>query len=172
MDDKPADISHLVFVIHGIGQKMETGNIVKRSKECVLLHILTILLISLWGILSVLLAVQQDVIRICLAEDLSHGPLGFKGWTCPEIDIILYDILHEIWQVQIVSDWVLCTLLATKYIQPPRNCLLSAQSIKIGTTSYIVIIHDMNHGLDCHIVSVCLGWERKYLRWKQSISVS
>nr|XP_022308567.1 phospholipase DDHD1-like [Crassostrea virginica] len=33
MDDKPADISHLVFVIHGIGQKMETGNIVKRSKE-------------------------------------------------------------------------------------------------------------------------------------------
>ncbi|XP_056022566.1 phospholipase DDHD1-like isoform X2 [Ostrea edulis] len=33
MDDKPSDISHLVFVIHGIGQKMETGNIVKRSKE-------------------------------------------------------------------------------------------------------------------------------------------
>lgn len=33
MDDKPADISHLVFVIHGIGQKMETGNIVKRAKE-------------------------------------------------------------------------------------------------------------------------------------------
>lgn len=38
MDDKPADISHLVFVIHGIGQKMETGNIVKRSKEYVRLH--------------------------------------------------------------------------------------------------------------------------------------
>ncbi|XP_062596955.1 phospholipase DDHD1-like [Saccostrea cucullata] len=33
MDDKPADISHLIFVIHGIGQKMETGNIVRRAKE-------------------------------------------------------------------------------------------------------------------------------------------
>ncbi|KAJ8308504.1 hypothetical protein KUTeg_013378 [Tegillarca granosa] len=33
MEDKPADISHLVFVIHGIGQKMETGNIVKRCHE-------------------------------------------------------------------------------------------------------------------------------------------
>ena len=29
MDDKPADISHLVFVIHGIGQMMETSSIVK-----------------------------------------------------------------------------------------------------------------------------------------------
>ncbi|KAL5008166.1 hypothetical protein ScPMuIL_013747 [Solemya velum] len=33
MDDKPADIGHLVFVVHGIGQKMDTGNIVKRCKE-------------------------------------------------------------------------------------------------------------------------------------------
>lgn len=38
MDDKPADISHLVFVIHGIGQKMETGNIVKRAKEYIIIY--------------------------------------------------------------------------------------------------------------------------------------
>ncbi|KAK3093034.1 hypothetical protein FSP39_010311 [Pinctada imbricata] len=33
MEDKPQDISHLVFVIHGIGQKMETGNIIRRCTE-------------------------------------------------------------------------------------------------------------------------------------------
>ncbi|ESO83548.1 hypothetical protein LOTGIDRAFT_133288 [Lottia gigantea] len=32
MDDKPPDITHLVFVIHGIGQKMETGSIVRCCK--------------------------------------------------------------------------------------------------------------------------------------------
>ncbi|XP_078592111.1 phospholipase DDHD1-like isoform X2 [Branchiostoma floridae x Branchiostoma japonicum] len=29
MDDKPSDITHLVLVIHGIGQKMDTGRIIK-----------------------------------------------------------------------------------------------------------------------------------------------
>ena len=29
--DKPPDISHIVFVIHGIGQKMDTGRIIKNS---------------------------------------------------------------------------------------------------------------------------------------------
>uniref|UniRef100_A0A2C9K0T3 DDHD domain-containing protein n=1 Tax=Biomphalaria glabrata TaxID=6526 RepID=A0A2C9K0T3_BIOGL len=33
MDDKPPDICHLVFVIHGIGQKMDTGSIVRCTKE-------------------------------------------------------------------------------------------------------------------------------------------
>ncbi|KAK6183516.1 hypothetical protein SNE40_010986 [Patella caerulea] len=33
MDDKPPDITHLVFVIHGIGQKMETGSIVKCCRD-------------------------------------------------------------------------------------------------------------------------------------------
>lgn len=33
MDDKPPDITHLVFVVHGIGQKMDTGNIIRRSNE-------------------------------------------------------------------------------------------------------------------------------------------
>ena len=33
MDDKPTDITHLVFVIHGIGQKMDTGHIVRCSQE-------------------------------------------------------------------------------------------------------------------------------------------
>ncbi|XP_064599828.1 phospholipase DDHD1-like isoform X2 [Liolophura sinensis] len=33
MDDKPADINHLVFVIHGIGQKMDTGSIVRCSND-------------------------------------------------------------------------------------------------------------------------------------------
>ena len=33
MDDKPADINHLVFVVHGIGQKMETGSIIKCCSE-------------------------------------------------------------------------------------------------------------------------------------------
>ncbi|KAB7499157.1 Phospholipase DDHD1, partial [Armadillidium nasatum] len=28
-DDKPPDITHIVFVVHGIGQKMETGRIIK-----------------------------------------------------------------------------------------------------------------------------------------------
>ena len=27
--DKPPDINHIVFVIHGIGQKMERGRIIK-----------------------------------------------------------------------------------------------------------------------------------------------
>lgn len=137
MDDKPADISHLVFVIHGIGQKMETGNIVKRSKEYVRLHSSGHLHKSLRSFECFGSTLRQYYIRFCLAEDFAHGPLGFKRWTCPEIDIIFYNILHEIWQVPIVSNWVpvLCTLLATKYIQSQRNNLLSAQSIKIGTTS-------------------------------------
>ena len=33
MDDKPPDISHLVFVVHGIGQKMETGSIIRSCRE-------------------------------------------------------------------------------------------------------------------------------------------
>ncbi|XP_025104108.1 phospholipase DDHD1-like isoform X1 [Pomacea canaliculata] len=33
MDDKPADITHLVFVIHGIGQKMDSGRIVRCCKD-------------------------------------------------------------------------------------------------------------------------------------------
>ncbi|XP_063426380.1 phospholipase DDHD1-like [Mytilus trossulus] len=33
MDDKPPDITHLVFVVHGIGQKMDTGSIVKSCIE-------------------------------------------------------------------------------------------------------------------------------------------
>ncbi|XP_041353562.1 phospholipase DDHD1-like [Gigantopelta aegis] len=33
MDDKPLDITHLVFVVHGIGQKMDTGAIVKCCKD-------------------------------------------------------------------------------------------------------------------------------------------
>ncbi|CAC5358178.1 DDHD1 [Mytilus coruscus] len=33
MDDKPPDITHLIFVVHGIGQKMDTGSIVKSCIE-------------------------------------------------------------------------------------------------------------------------------------------
>ena len=33
MDDKPPDITHLLFVVHGIGQKMETGSIIKSCRE-------------------------------------------------------------------------------------------------------------------------------------------
>ncbi|XP_076442138.1 phospholipase DDHD1-like isoform X2 [Babylonia areolata] len=33
MDDKPPDITHLVFVIHGIGQKMDSGAIVRCVKD-------------------------------------------------------------------------------------------------------------------------------------------
>ncbi|XP_052058815.1 phospholipase DDHD1-like isoform X2 [Mytilus californianus] len=33
MDDKPSDITHLIFVVHGIGQKMDTGSIVKSCIE-------------------------------------------------------------------------------------------------------------------------------------------
>jgi hypothetical protein len=33
MDDKPTDITHLVFVVHGIGQKMDTGHIVRCCLE-------------------------------------------------------------------------------------------------------------------------------------------
>ncbi|KAK7103636.1 hypothetical protein V1264_018501 [Littorina saxatilis] len=33
MDDKPPDITHLVFVIHGIGQKMDSGSIVRCVKD-------------------------------------------------------------------------------------------------------------------------------------------
>ncbi|KAH3854843.1 phospholipase DDHD1-like [Dreissena polymorpha] len=33
MDDKPTDITHLVFVVHGIGQKMDTGHIVRCCHE-------------------------------------------------------------------------------------------------------------------------------------------
>ncbi|GFN82833.1 phospholipase ddhd1 [Plakobranchus ocellatus] len=33
MDDKPPDVCHLVFVIHGIGQKMDTGSIVRCTKD-------------------------------------------------------------------------------------------------------------------------------------------
>lgn len=48
MDDKPADISHLVFVIHGIGQKMETGNIVKRAKEYIYFYTVVTSLLSVY----------------------------------------------------------------------------------------------------------------------------
>ena len=32
-DDKPPDIFHLVFVVHGIGQLLHMSNIVKSSTE-------------------------------------------------------------------------------------------------------------------------------------------
>ena len=32
-DDKPPDISHLVFVVHGIGQLLHMSNIVKSCAE-------------------------------------------------------------------------------------------------------------------------------------------
>ncbi|KAJ8674260.1 hypothetical protein QAD02_005522 [Eretmocerus hayati] len=38
MDDKPHDIDHLVFVVHGIGQKRDTGKIIRNTtmfRECV-----------------------------------------------------------------------------------------------------------------------------------------
>ncbi|XP_012273270.1 phospholipase DDHD1 [Orussus abietinus] len=38
MDDKPYDIDHLVFVVHGIGQKRDTGKIIRNTtsfRECV-----------------------------------------------------------------------------------------------------------------------------------------
>ncbi|XP_051153542.1 phospholipase DDHD1-like isoform X2 [Leptopilina boulardi] len=38
MDDKPNDIDHLVFVVHGIGQKRDTGKIIRNTaafRECV-----------------------------------------------------------------------------------------------------------------------------------------
>lgn len=31
MDDKPHDIDHLVFVVHGIGQKRDTGKIIRNT---------------------------------------------------------------------------------------------------------------------------------------------
>lgn len=40
MDDKPVDITHLVFVVHGIGQKMDNSAIVKSCQEYVLLLVL------------------------------------------------------------------------------------------------------------------------------------
>ena len=39
MDDKPPEIGHLVFVVHGIGQKMDTGSIVTRCGEYVIVYI-------------------------------------------------------------------------------------------------------------------------------------
>ncbi|KYN08226.1 Phospholipase DDHD1 [Cyphomyrmex costatus] len=38
MEDKPRDIDHLVFVVHGIGQKRDTGKIIRNTtcfRECV-----------------------------------------------------------------------------------------------------------------------------------------
>ncbi|XP_046382398.1 phospholipase DDHD1-like [Ischnura elegans] len=38
LTDRPVDVTHLVFVIHGIGQKMDTGNIIRNTtafRECV-----------------------------------------------------------------------------------------------------------------------------------------
>ncbi|KAG8240300.1 hypothetical protein J437_LFUL014350, partial [Ladona fulva] len=38
LSDRPVDVTHLVFVIHGIGQKMDTGNIIRNStafRDCV-----------------------------------------------------------------------------------------------------------------------------------------
>lgn len=31
MEDKPRDIDHLVFVVHGIGQKRDTGKIIRNT---------------------------------------------------------------------------------------------------------------------------------------------
>lgn len=31
MEDKPHDIDHLVFVVHGIGQKRDTGKIIRNT---------------------------------------------------------------------------------------------------------------------------------------------
>lgn len=31
MEDKPRDIDHLVFVVHGIGQKQDTGKIIRNT---------------------------------------------------------------------------------------------------------------------------------------------
>ena len=33
IDDKEADVGHVVFVVHGIGQKMDTGSIVGKCAE-------------------------------------------------------------------------------------------------------------------------------------------
>jgi len=30
-NDRPVDVTHLVFVIHGIGQKMDTGRIIRNT---------------------------------------------------------------------------------------------------------------------------------------------
>jgi phospholipase DDHD1 len=31
MDDKPQDIDHLVFIVHGIGHKSDTGKIIRNT---------------------------------------------------------------------------------------------------------------------------------------------
>jgi len=36
MTDKPPDISHLVFVVHGIGQRMYAGSVLKCCAESVI----------------------------------------------------------------------------------------------------------------------------------------
>jgi phospholipase DDHD1 len=33
--DRPVDVTHLVFVIHGIGQKMDTGRIIRNTSAYV-----------------------------------------------------------------------------------------------------------------------------------------
>jgi cellobiose-specific phosphotransferase system component IIC len=33
--DRPVDVTHLVFVIHGIGQKMDTGRIIRNTSTYV-----------------------------------------------------------------------------------------------------------------------------------------
>jgi len=33
MSDKPSDISHLVFIVHGIGQRMYAGSVLKCCAE-------------------------------------------------------------------------------------------------------------------------------------------
>ena len=42
MEDKPPDISHLIFVVHGIGQKMDTGSIIKSCAEYIFYNVINI----------------------------------------------------------------------------------------------------------------------------------
>jgi hypothetical protein len=39
--DRPVDVTHLVFVIHGIGQKMDTGRIIRNTSAYVCIFVRT-----------------------------------------------------------------------------------------------------------------------------------
>lgn len=47
MEDKPNDIDHIVFVVHGIGQKRDTGKIIRNTTSYVNYNLLCIFLIRL-----------------------------------------------------------------------------------------------------------------------------
>lgn len=40
--ERPPDITHVVFVIHGIGQKMDSGRIIRNTNASVLIYLLFI----------------------------------------------------------------------------------------------------------------------------------